>query len=210
MTTRRAQHHEEMRQAIRVAVTMAAVLALLGAIAVARTWALSMAAVLLVMAALIEVIRMEEGEAEPELEQVADASRPVEASPTVPPPRVAPLPPALPARPDDGRVLVTFRLPACIEAGGASVVGEFNDWSATADPMAREAGGFTASLLLDPGRTYRYRYLLDGDRWENDWSADAYVPNQFGGDDSLLDLTGEPLAAPEGAEHSTASGELVA
>jgi hypothetical protein len=165
-----------------------------------------MAAVLLVMAALIEVIRMEDGqdEAEPELEHLADARRLAATHAT------APLPPALPARPDDGRVLVTFRLPGCIEAGGASVVGEFNDWSATADPMAREAGGFTATLLLEPGRTYRYRYLLDGDRWENDWSADAYVPNQFGGDDSLLDLTGEPLAALEGAEHSTASGELVA
>ena len=32
----------------------------------------------------------------------------------------------------------------------------------------------------------RYRYLLDGSRWENDWSADEYVPNGYGSDDSVL------------------------
>ena len=41
-------------------------------------------------------------------------------------------------------------------------------------------GGFVATLDLDPGHEYEYRYLLDGKVWENDWQADKYVPTQFG------------------------------
>ena len=52
--------------------------------------------------------------------------------------------------------------------------------------MRRERDEFTAVVELEPGRTYRYRYLLDGCRWENDWAADAYVPNDFGAEDSLV------------------------
>jgi hypothetical protein len=70
------------------------------------------------------------------------------------------------------------------------VVGDFNDWSHDAHPMERDGDQFIARIPLPPGRSYRYRYLLDGARWENDWSADGYEPNEFGGDDSVLDLTG--------------------
>ena len=47
-------------------------------------------------------------------------------------------------------------------------------------------GNFKASVTLKAGKQYRFRYLLDGDRWENDWQADAYVPNDFGTDDSIV------------------------
>jgi hypothetical protein len=76
-----------------------------------------------------------------------------------------------------------------VEAESVSVVGDFNDWSRDADLMDRDDDGFVAQLALQRGRAYRFRYLLDGERWENDWSADAYVPNEFGGDDSVVDLT---------------------
>jgi len=33
-----------------------------------------------------------------------------------------------------------------------------------------------------------FRYLVDGERWENDWAADAYVPNPFGGEDSVVEV----------------------
>jgi hypothetical protein len=49
---------------------------------------------------------------------------------------------------------------------------------------------------LDAGRAYRFRYLLDGQRWDNDWAADAYVRNDFGGDDSVVDLTALAEAVP--------------
>ena len=86
-------------------------------------------------------------------------------------------------------VVVTFRLPSAVGAESACVVGEFNDWSHTATPMERDGDGFVAHAHIPPGRAYRFRYLLDGERWENDWAADDYVPNEFGGDDSVIDLT---------------------
>jgi 1,4-alpha-glucan branching enzyme len=85
-------------------------------------------------------------------------------------------------------VLVTFRLPPEVKAESVHVVGEFNCWSSVAHPMTRDAEGLVAEVELDGGRRYRFRYLLDGDRWANDWAADDYVANDFGGDDSVIDL----------------------
>ena len=89
----------------------------------------------------------------------------------------------------DDRVLVTFRLPAMVGARQAAVVGEFNSWSEDAHPMEADGDGHTITIPLAPGRTYRFRYLVDGERWENDWAAHGYVPNEFGGDDGVIDLT---------------------
>jgi hypothetical protein len=36
------------------------------------------------------------------------------------------------------------------------------------------------------GRSYRYRYLLDGQRCENDRRADRYGPNPLGSTDSVV------------------------
>ena len=99
-----------------------------------------------------------------------------------------------PTQDDPGAVIVRFRLPHAVEAEKVSVVGDFNDWSYDADLMDRDDAGFVLERPLARGRSYRYRFLLDGERWENDWAADAYVPNEFGGDDSVLDLT-EPAGA---------------
>jgi 1,4-alpha-glucan branching enzyme len=84
---------------------------------------------------------------------------------------------------------VIFELPPEVNAQTACVCGEFTAWDVTAHPMqCRKDGSFTLSIALKPGQSYRFRYLLDGTRWENDWAADAYVPNPFGGDDSVVQL----------------------
>ena len=95
-------------------------------------------------------------------------------------------------------VAVTFELPAEVGAECVSVCGEFNGWTTTA--MGREKDGwFRVTVALKSGRMYRYRYLLDGTRWENDWSPDSYTPNAFGGDDSVVDLTGLDGRVPPAA-----------
>ncbi len=84
---------------------------------------------------------------------------------------------------------VTFRLPgeAAPEARAVSLVGDFNNWDAGAAPMQRlKNGSFTAWLSLEAGKDYRFRYLIDEQRWENDWFADRYVKNSFGTDDSVV------------------------
>ena len=90
---------------------------------------------------------------------------------------------------DGDIVRVTFRLTRTDGGQTASVVGDFNAWSSSAHPMQRDESSFVCRIPLEPGRSYRFRYLVDGHRWENDWDADAYVPNEFGGDDSVVDLT---------------------
>jgi 1,4-alpha-glucan branching enzyme len=84
---------------------------------------------------------------------------------------------------------VTFSVPAEVQAHEVVLCGEFNDWSETSHPLTRRKDGrFSTTLTLDTGRDYRFRYLLDGERWENDWEADAYLPNDFGSEDSVARL----------------------
>jgi len=93
------------------------------------------------------------------------------------------------SRGPNGRASVTFTLPAAVGAEHPAICSEWNDWSAHRDVMEPTQGGFTHTVDLEAGRTYRFRYLLNGYRWENDWAADAYVPNDCGSDDSVVDLT---------------------
>jgi 1,4-alpha-glucan branching enzyme len=100
----------------------------------------------------------------------------------------------MPARPATKRktartVKVTFTLPAAIEANEIALCGDFNDWSSDDIKLARDSSGeWKATVGLERGHAYRYRYLLDGYRWENAWNADDYLPNPFGEDDSVLVL----------------------
>jgi 1,4-alpha-glucan branching enzyme len=87
---------------------------------------------------------------------------------------------------DESTVDVLFRLRADPGVGGVSVVADFNEWSHTADPMTRVGDCFERSIELRSGSRYRYRYLIDSVRWENDWEADEYEPNEYGGDDSVV------------------------
>jgi 1,4-alpha-glucan branching enzyme len=107
-----------------------------------------------------------------------------------------------------GKARVTFTIDPGVGAQAAAVCGEWNGWSADADVMKRDAeGGFSVTVDLDAGRAYRFRYLLDGQRWDNDWAADAYQPNDFGGDDSVVDLTALAEAVPPAAKKAPAKKE---
>ena len=84
---------------------------------------------------------------------------------------------------------VTFKIPPPIAANEAAVCGEFNNWDPAKGAMRPlRRGGFSLTLSLPSGYTYRFRYLLNGTRWENDATADGYRPNPFGSEDSLVRL----------------------
>jgi len=86
---------------------------------------------------------------------------------------------------------VTFVLPeaAAPDAGSVCILGEFNNWSADANQLVRrEEGDFAITLELEAGRAYRFRYVIDGWKFENDWFADRYEPNPYGGEDSVVDV----------------------
>ena len=104
---------------------------------------------------------------------------------------------------DGDEVVVTFTHPIDGDTTIA-VVGDFNDWSHDQHPMTSAGTQSTASIRLSPGRAYRFRYLIGGTRWENDWGADRYEPNDFGGDDSVVDLTEVQAPAKAAAKKATA------
>jgi len=82
---------------------------------------------------------------------------------------------------------VTFQFLPEVDAETAYLVGEFNGWDTTSHPMRRSKdGNFRLTISLKPGHTYGFRYLLDGNRWTNDESADAYQPNPFGEENSIV------------------------
>ncbi len=84
---------------------------------------------------------------------------------------------------------VTFTLPreAVNNARKVTLVGDFNNWSKNATPMKKlKTGDFRLKVKLARKRHYKFRYLVDSKKWENDWKADNYVPNSYGDDDSVV------------------------
>jgi 1,4-alpha-glucan branching enzyme len=85
------------------------------------------------------------------------------------------------------RCRVWFYLPADVAAEEVCLVGDFNDWDEEGQPMKkRKDGTFYTAVTLDTGQSYQYRYLLDHERWENDWEADDYVTNEMGTENSVV------------------------
>mgnify|MGYP005839833319 FL=1 len=92
------------------------------------------------------------------------------------------------AGPRPGVVLVTFRLPDTLQAESVHLVGDMNDWDRHSLPLnrAHPEGPWEVTIEVEQGRTYHFRYLVDGAVWQNDWDADGYATNPFGGNNSVL------------------------
>lgn len=74
---------------------------------------------------------------------------------------------------------VNFILPSNIAQGAEAgvVLGDFNNWNQEAGvPLTKQKdGSLAATISLDAGATFQYRYLLNDGRWVNDDKADQYV-----------------------------------
>ncbi|HVO37977.1 MAG TPA: isoamylase early set domain-containing protein [Spirochaetia bacterium] len=102
---------------------------------------------------------------------------------------------------------VTFTMPPMEGVDSLHLCGEFNGWSESSTPMKREPdGSWSATLTLDGGKSYVFRYRDNRGEWHNDWSADAYVPNQFGTENSVLDLAAQEILAPRRDDSRPAAG----
>lgn len=83
----------------------------------------------------------------------------------------------------------SFPVEAAPEATSVAIVGEFNDWNVEkAIPMKKQKknGVFKAIVELESGKEYQFRYLINGETWENDFEADAYAPTPFGVENSVI------------------------
>lgn len=69
-------------------------------------------------------------------------------------------------------------------AGSVAIAGSFNDWQPNATTMiALGQGRWAKDLALPPG-DYEYCLVVDG-QWTPDPMAAEYVPNPFGGLNSI-------------------------
>ncbi len=75
---------------------------------------------------------------------------------------------------------VKFIAPSQLVNGAKNVAlaGDFNDWNAKGTKLRKQKSGMYATTLdLQTGQEYQYRFVIDGERWENDYKADKYVPS---------------------------------
>lgn len=86
------------------------------------------------------------------------------------------------------KVKVTFELPveAVENAETVAVLGDFNNWEEGALLKKQKDGSFKATIELEKGRSYEYRFLINGEKWENAWNAESYKPTPFGTYNSVV------------------------
>lgn len=85
------------------------------------------------------------------------------------------------------KVTFTVEKEAAMGAETITIAGDFNSWSSTENKLKKaKDGSFSIALELEVGKEYQFRYLIDGKRWENDWSADKYIPAPFSHTDNSV------------------------
>lgn len=89
-----------------------------------------------------------------------------------------------------GNYKVTFTFPANEGVNEVQVLGDFNNWDSNQAPKFKKGkDGFSTSVEISAGNSYEFRYLINGNQWENDPNADQLVPSFYmGTQNSLLVL----------------------
>lgn len=89
---------------------------------------------------------------------------------------------------DSSMVAVTFQVPGDIWADRINLVGDFNGWDSGSHPLTPTRDGqlWQITLMLERGRSYLYRYLVDGAEWRTDQTADGLVPGPQEGWSSVI------------------------
>jgi hypothetical protein len=94
-------------------------------------------------------------------------------------------------------VWITFELPASVWADHIFVVGDFNQWCATATPMCQDRDGILrATIDLPWGARSEFRYLIDG-QWQTDYHADSLA----GGPPDSTPTVWSTLSCPTKCSH---------
>jgi len=66
-------------------------------------------------------------------------------------------------------VQLTFVLPEETPAGRVSVVGDFNAWTPGVHTLVKRSNGTrSVKVPVEPGSSYRFRYLAEGGVWFDD------------------------------------------
>ena len=82
---------------------------------------------------------------------------------------------------------VTFELEN-LEANQVFVAGDFNNWKENDLALKKlKNGSFKGGINLPKGNKYEFRYIIDGS-WANEKDADAHTQNEFGSENSVLEV----------------------
>ena len=74
-------------------------------------------------------------------------------------------------------------------ASSIVLIGDFNEWKIGETPLKKsKTGQWSVSLDLESGKSYEFRYLIDGTLWENDPEADGLKNSGLGSENSVLSL----------------------
>ena len=88
--------------------------------------------------------------------------------------------------PLSGHVRVVFELPSCVWADRIYLTGDFNNWQANDIALQQTRSGvWQATLDLPLGKTYQFRYVIDG-QWRTDSHADGISDNNLGSQNSIV------------------------
>ena len=84
-------------------------------------------------------------------------------------------------------VRVTFTLPDDESLGKVSVVGDFNDWEPGATPLVNGKNDtLNASVRLNKGQKYAFRYLSEGRGWMDEEDAHSREKSPYGSYNCIL------------------------
>ena len=103
---------------------------------------------------------------------------------------------------------VTFRYRATTAANSVHLAGSFNQWDMGATPMENHDGVWEVTVDLPPGR-HQYKYVVDGSKWITDEWASEFSDDGFGGQNSVVVVGDEPMAAGYGSREVGPDGETV-
>ncbi len=75
------------------------------------------------------------------------------------------------------------------DARSVTIAGSFNNWDGQANPLTRNPEGtWTVTLSLKPG-SYHYKFVINGDQWQEDPGNPNRLPNDQGDFNSVCEVS---------------------
>lgn len=71
-------------------------------------------------------------------------------------------------------------------AESVALVADYNGWEPVTMSKRKKDGVFYTKIRLPKESQAQYRFLVNGQEWANDPAADAYVPNEHGGENCVV------------------------
>lgn len=85
------------------------------------------------------------------------------------------------------KVKLTFVLAYDSAKPRIAVLGDFNGWDPTANPLIKRSNGtLSTSVTLEPGQRVRFRYYAADGVWFNDEGADTYEIGEYGAENGVM------------------------